>query len=88
MYDINKKLIFGKSGYKLIVTNIRKYNLFNRMIESPGLMRELFLSAAHDFLECEHPLEAGKCLENAKEFSLAADLYRKTNMVTFSLYNQ
>lgn len=48
-------------------------------------MRELFLSAAHDFLECEHPLEAGTCLENAKELSLAADLYRKTNMVTFSL---
>lgn len=53
------------------------------MIEYPAQMRELFLSAAHDFLECEHPLEAGKCLENAKEFSLAADLYRKTNMVTF-----
>lgn len=53
------------------------------MIEHPAQMRELFLSAAHDFLECEHPLEAGKCLENAKELSLAADLYRKTNMVTF-----
>lgn len=53
------------------------------MIEYPAQMRELFLSAAHDFLECEHPLEAGKCLENAKELSLAADLYRKTNMVTF-----
>lgn len=52
------------------------------MIESPAQLRELFLSAAHDFLECEQPLEAGKCLENAKEFSLAADLYRKTNMVT------
>lgn len=55
-----------------------------RMIEYPAQMQELFLSAAHDFLECEHPLEAGKCLENAKELSLAADLYRKTNMVTFS----
>lgn len=53
------------------------------MIENPAQMQELFLSAAHDFLECEHPLEAGKCLENAKELSLAADLYRKTNMVTF-----
>lgn len=53
------------------------------MIEHPAQMRELFLSAALDFLECEHPLEAGKCLENAKELSLAADLYRKTNMVTF-----
>lgn len=53
------------------------------MIEHPAQMRELFLSAAHDFLKCEHPLEAGKCLENAKELSLAADLYRKTNMVTF-----
>lgn len=53
------------------------------MIEHPAQMRELFLSAAHDFLECEHPLEAGKCLENAKELSFAADLYRKTNMVTF-----
>lgn len=53
------------------------------MIEHPAQMQELFLSAAHDFLECEHPLEAGKCLENAKELSLAADLYRKTNMVTF-----
>ncbi|XP_065937230.1 TPR and ankyrin repeat-containing protein 1 isoform X2 [Magallana gigas] len=53
----------------------------SKMIEYPAQMQELFLSAAHDFLECEHPLEAGKCLENAKELSLAADLYRKTNMV-------
>lgn len=52
------------------------------MIEAPNIMKELFLSAAHDFLECERPLEAGKCLENAREWNLAADLYKKTKQVT------
>lgn len=45
-------------------------------------MKELFLSAAHGFLKCERPLEAGKCLENAREPNLAADLYKKTKQVT------
>ena len=53
------------------------------MHDAPTMMRELFLSAAHDFLEYEKPLEAGKCLENAKEWNLAANLYKKTNQVTF-----
>lgn len=51
------------------------------MHDAPTLMKELFLSAAHDFLEYEKPSEAGKCLENAKEWNLAADLYKKTNQV-------
>ena len=53
------------------------------MHDAPTMMRELFLSAAHDFLEYEKPLEARKCLENAKEWNLAANLYKKTNQVTF-----
>jgi hypothetical protein len=53
------------------------------MQDTPALKKEMFLSAAHEFLECEAPSKAGMCLEFAKELPMAAKLYEKITMVSY-----
>ncbi|XP_062612431.1 TPR and ankyrin repeat-containing protein 1-like, partial [Saccostrea cucullata] len=43
--------------------------------------KEMFLSAAYDFLKCEMPSKAARCLELAQEYSLLASLYENTNQL-------
>ena len=49
---------------------------------NPRKLRDEFLYAAEDFLECGLTAEAAKCLNNAREFLLAAQLYEKMGKVS------
>ena len=44
-------------------------------------MRDDFVSAAKQFLDCEMLVPAAKCLYNAKEILLAAQVYEKAGQV-------
>lgn len=48
---------------------------------NPKLMKELFRTAAKQFLECDMPSEAEVCLYNAREKVLLANLYKKMGKV-------
>ena len=44
-------------------------------------MREEFLLAAEKYMECELPSKAVICLQNSREWELAAHLYEKIGQV-------
>ncbi|XP_013405370.1 TPR and ankyrin repeat-containing protein 1 [Lingula anatina] len=48
-----------------------------RLRENPHKLKQEFLLASEEFLQCSMPSEAAKCLYNAKEFLLAARLFEK-----------
>ena len=52
-----------------------------RMKDNPSKMREDFLLAAEKYMECELPSKAVICLQNSREWELAAHLYEKIGQV-------
>ena len=58
-----------------------------KLRDQPFRMREEFLYVAEQYLECGMKLEATKCLVNAKEHLLAAELYEKTGQVLKLLWH-
>ena len=48
-------------------------------------MREEFLFAAELYLSCGHKVEAAACLQNAREYLLAAGLWEKVGQVCIIL---
>ncbi|XP_062576553.1 TPR and ankyrin repeat-containing protein 1-like [Saccostrea cucullata] len=81
LYDVAAKCfrLGGDPTMEKIAKSHQKALIASRMQGNSAQIKETFLSAAHDFLECEVPSMAGRCLEFAKEFSSAAKLYEKTN---------
>lgn len=57
------------------------------MKETPAKMKEGFLLAAEQFLECEQPNKAVICLQNSRERELVAHLYEKMNQVVNTRLN-
>ena len=55
----------------------------SRLRDNPRKLRHEFLFAAEEFLDCGMTTEAAKCLCNAKETLLAAQLYEKMGQVSF-----
>ena len=54
------------------------------MKDTPTKMKEAFLLAAEQFLECEQPNKAVICLQNSREKELVAHLYEKMNQVVYA----
>ncbi|XP_046565525.1 TPR and ankyrin repeat-containing protein 1-like isoform X2 [Haliotis rubra] len=48
-----------------------------KLKDTPRKMREEFVCAAHKFLHCGDVIKAATCLQNAREFELAAKLFQK-----------
>ncbi|XP_048257654.1 uncharacterized protein LOC124143780 isoform X2 [Haliotis rufescens] len=48
-----------------------------KLKDTPRKMREEFVFAAHKFLHCGEVMKAATCLQNAREFELAAKLFQK-----------
>ena len=44
-------------------------------------MREQFVAAAAEFLQCSMGIQAARCLYNAKEITLAAQVFEKIGQV-------
>lgn len=57
------------------------------MKDTPAKMKEAFLLAAEQFLECEQPNKAVICLQNSRERELVAHLYEKMNQVVNTRLN-
>lgn len=57
-----------------------------RMKKTPGKMKEAFLQAAAQFLECEQLNKAVICLQNSREKELVAPLFEKMNQVMCTLH--
>ena len=55
----------------------------SRLRDNPRKLRHEFLFAAEEYLDCGMTTEAAKCLCNAKETLLAAQLYEKMGQVSF-----
>uniref|UniRef100_K1PIT9 Lupus brain antigen 1-like protein n=1 Tax=Magallana gigas TaxID=29159 RepID=K1PIT9_MAGGI len=55
--------------------------LASRMKDTPAKMKEAFLMAAEQFLECDQPNKAVICLQNSRERELVAHLYEKMNQL-------
>ena len=53
----------------------------SRMLNKPDKMRSIFLQAAVAFIEADALNEAVRCLVNAREHKLAAQLYEKQGQV-------
>ncbi|XP_077978099.1 TPR and ankyrin repeat-containing protein 1-like [Glandiceps talaboti] len=53
-----------------------------RLRENPRKLREEFLAAADEFLQCDMPQPAARCLYNAKEYELSAQLFEKLGKFT------
>ncbi|XP_062605690.1 TPR and ankyrin repeat-containing protein 1-like [Saccostrea cucullata] len=83
LYDVAAKCFRLGNDHRMekIAKSHQKALLASRMHGNSALIKETFLSAAHDFLDCEVPSMAGRCLELSKEFSSAAKLYEKTNQL-------
>ena len=66
-------------------SNVRKMfvneKIICRMKDNPSKMREEFLLAAEKYMECELPSKAVICLQNSREWELAAHLYEKIGQV-------
>ena len=45
-------------------------------------MRKQFIAAAAEFLQCNMGAQAARCLCNAKEFTLAAQVFEKIGQVS------
>ena len=45
-------------------------------------MREAYFFAAELYLACDHKVEAAACLQNAREYLLAAQVWEKAGQVT------
>ena len=60
----------------------------SKMRDNPRKMREEFLYAAEQYLDCGHRVEAGACLQNAREHLLVSGLWEKLGQVlTPSVYD-
>lgn len=57
------------------------------MKDTPEEMKQTFLLAAEQFLECEQPKEAAICLQNSRETELVAHLYKRINQVVCIFYS-
>ncbi len=78
LYDVAAKCYemgWNKPKENLALAHSQAQNA-HRM-ETPREMRVQFVYAAHKFLECHELLKAAQCLQNAKEFESAAQLYKK-----------
>lgn len=53
------------------------------MKDNPAKMKEAFLLAAEQFLECKQPNNAVICLQNTRERELVAHLFEKMNQVVY-----
>ena len=53
----------------------------SRLCDNPRKLRHEFLFAAEEYLDCGMTTEAARCLCNAKETLLAAQLYEKMGQV-------
>lgn len=53
----------------------------SRMKDNPKKMKEEFVFAAEKFLESGHDNKAALCLQNAREYELAATVFEKCGLV-------
>lgn len=68
----------------LYLKSIPSLTYFIRIKDTPAKMKEAFLLAAEQFLECEQPHKAVICLQNSREKELVAHLYEKMNQVVYT----
>ena len=54
----------------------------SRLRENPRRMREAYFFASELYLACDHKVEAAACLQNAREYLLAAQVWEKAGQVT------
>lgn len=71
----------------LYMKYLASLNDFFRMKDTPAKLKEAFLLAAEQFLECEQPNKAVICLQNSRERELVAHLYEKMNQVVNTRLN-
>lgn len=67
----------------LYLKYLTSLNCFYRMKDNIAKMKEAFLLAAEQFLECEQPNKAVICLQNSRERELVAHLFEKMNKVVY-----
>ena len=83
LYHLSAKC-YAKSGDAI---NEKESLAYQRAVDAARLKhndprrRDEFLFAAEDFLECRRASETAACLNNAREFSLAAQMYEKMGKV-------
>ncbi|KAL3888631.1 hypothetical protein ACJMK2_000996 [Sinanodonta woodiana] len=79
LYEVAAKC-FGMAGEPLkqkVALAHQRAHVASQLKDNPQAMCEEFMKAAEMYLECDRPANAARCLYNAKERELAAQIFEK-----------